>query len=135
MLKTRKIDSRPYRVKGAKVNFFCALCRAPRALRFRSKLNSFHYLQIIAISALLITLSFPLMKERSFFWPFVVFAAFEFFNKLLFRKEIPCPHCGFDATWYRRDVKVAKKIVKDFWQAPAVVPSKAESQNSNSANQ
>ena len=30
-------------------------------------------------------------------------------------KQISCPHCGFDATWYKRDVKVARQLVKDFW--------------------
>ena len=29
--------------------------------------------------------------------------------------ELPCPHCGFDATWYKRDVKVARRQVLDFW--------------------
>lgn len=40
----------------------------------------------------------------------------EIANKMLYRKEIPCPYCGFDATWYRRDVTVANQKVKDYWQ-------------------
>ena len=32
-----------------------------------------------------------------------------------YRKEIPCPHCGFDASWYKKDVKIARRLVKEFW--------------------
>jgi hypothetical protein len=46
---------------------------------------------------------------------FIFWGFFEFFNKSFFRKEIPCPDCGFDATWYKRDVRVAKKLVSTYW--------------------
>lgn len=42
--------------------------------------------------------------------------AFEVVNKILYRKGIPCPYCGFDATWYRRDVKIAHQKVRDYWK-------------------
>lgn len=57
----------------------------------------------------------PLMHEKAVFIFFIVWPSFEIINKILYRKELPCPYCGFDATWYRRDVKVARKIVKNFW--------------------
>lgn len=48
-----------------------------------------------------------------------------------YRKEIPCPHCGFDASWYKKDVKVARRLVAAYWseknaqteEDPAVEPS------------
>ena len=40
----------------------------------------------------------------------------EVYKRLNFRKEIPCPHCGFDASWYKRDVKVARKLVERHWE-------------------
>ena len=58
-------------------------------------------------------------------------------NKLLYRKEIACPYCGFDATWYRRDVKKANELVKDFWlkNYPTLVnPPQVEEIETNSAN-
>jgi hypothetical protein len=45
----------------------------------------------------------------------MVWGAMEFSLRLLFKKEIPCPHCGFDATWYKKDMKVARQKVKEFW--------------------
>jgi ribosomal protein L37E len=56
------------------------------------------------------------MKERVLFLFFFFWAIGECIRKILHRKEIPCPHCGFDMTWYRRDVRIAKKIVEDFWK-------------------
>jgi len=64
---------------------------------------------------MLLTHSF--MKERMLFWPVVVWAAFEAIYKIFFRKEIPCPHCGFDATWYKKDVKVSRRLVEEFWES------------------
>ena len=66
-------------------------------------------------SIVLISITFPLMGAKTFFWPFVVWMFFEGIRKILFRREIPCPHCGFDATWYRKDVKVARQQVQEFW--------------------
>ncbi len=58
---------------------------------------------------------FPIMGLRSFFVFFIFWAGFEAAVRMNFRKEVPCPHCGFDASWYKRDVTVARKKVKDFW--------------------
>lgn len=46
----------------------------------------------------------------------MVWMSFELINKMLYRKDIPCPYCGFDATWYRRDVKIAHKKVQEYWK-------------------
>jgi hypothetical protein len=40
---------------------------------------------------------------------------FELSIRTDFKKQVPCPHCGFDATWYKKDVKVARSVVKEFW--------------------
>lgn len=75
-----------------------------------------NYLQIILVSGVVTWLLFPLIGEKSLVTVFVVWMAFELINKMLYRKEIPCPYCGFDATWYKRDVKVAHRKVKEYWQ-------------------
>ena len=69
----------------------------------------------------------PIMSGRSLFSFFFYWAGFEGVRRLLFRKEIPCPHCGFDASWYKRDVKMAKQLVHNFWDAKT-----PESEDSNS---
>lgn len=69
------------------------------------------------ITVFLMFCFYPLMGWRSVFFFFFIWASYELGVRLLFRKEIPCPHCGFDASWYKRDVKVARKLVHEFWQS------------------
>ncbi len=105
-----------FKVKKATNQFICPLCSAPREMRYGKNLNEKHYIQIAVLSASLAWLLFPLMGVKSLALLFVVWIGFEVVNKLLYRKEIPCPYCGFDATWYRRDVRVAKQKVEEFWK-------------------
>ena len=58
---------------------------------------------------------YPFFGLRSLVVFFMVWGAMEFSLRFLFKKEIPCPHCGFDASWYKKDVKVARQKVKEFW--------------------
>ena len=68
---------------------------------------------------LILLLYYPLMKIHSFFVFFIIFfviwAMVELAKRLRFKRDIPCPHCGFDASWYKRDIKVARRLVKEFW--------------------
>ena len=107
-------SARFYKVKNPRKHFLCALCRAPRQMKYSKNLNWKNYLQLTILTAFISTLLYPFMGIKGvfvclFMWPIV-----EMTNKLLYRKEIPCPYCGFDATWYRRDVKVAKRKVENF---------------------
>jgi len=104
------------KIKNAKKSFVCALCKAPREMRYSKNLEDKNYLQIIVLSAFLTWCLFPLMEFNAAFVVFIVWPVFEMVNKSLYRKEIPCPYCGFDATWYRRDVKMARKKVSEFWE-------------------
>jgi hypothetical protein len=84
-----------------------------------------NYLQILLTSVVLGSFLFPLMGIKCFFVFFVLWAVFELSIRTDFKKQVPCPHCGFDATWYKKDVKVARQVVKDFWiQKNAEVISK-----------
>lgn len=105
-----------FKVKKAQNHFICPLCSAPREMRYSKNLSEKQFIQIFVLSASLIYFLFPLMGFKAFSLFFVVWIGFEIVNKLLYRKEIPCPYCGFDATWYRRDVKVAKQKVEEFWR-------------------
>lgn len=106
---------RVYKVKNAVVSFLCPLCSAPRGLRYRSRLVLKNYLHITMINLVLGLILWNLMGFKVIYLFFIVWAGYEAVHKMLYRKEIPCPHCGFDATWYKRDVKLARKLVKDFW--------------------
>ena len=105
-----------YKVKNPQKKFLCALCSAPREMKYAKYLAGKNYVQIIVFSTFLSFIAFPLMGMKSIFFVFPVWMIWEIANKMLYRKDIPCPYCGFDATWYRRDVKVANQKVKDFWR-------------------
>lgn len=108
-------SNRHYRFKNVKKEFFCPLCGTKRALKYSSRLSLLNYGQILTVSIIQAYFLMDMMKAKVVFLVFINWAFFEFVNKILFRKNIPCPDCGFDATWYKRDVRVAKRIVKDFW--------------------
>lgn len=109
------LEYRTFKHKDPKMEFFCPLCGTKRAFNSTPRLSFKNFCQI-ALSSLLVGGAFyPVMGIRSFFVFFIFWALFEAAVRMNFRKEIPCPHCGFDASWYKRDVTVAKRKVQDFW--------------------
>ncbi|MCY4645065.1 MAG: hypothetical protein OXB88_10645 [Bacteriovoracales bacterium] len=107
---------RTFRLKKAAFRFLCPLCRVDRALEYPSSLKARHFAHI-ALSALVLAVTFwPLMGAKALYLGLLVWAFYEWALRLLYRKGLPCPHCGFDIAWYKRDVKTAKKIVEHFWK-------------------
>lgn len=121
------------------MNFFCPLCRTERVFTVGPRLTFMNYVQILLTTIFLTTLLFPFVQFKGLFAFFIVWGSFEFVRRSLFKKEIPCPHCGFDASWYKRDVKKARELVETFWRdrvpqdsEDAQVQEKAESFMANS---
>lgn len=114
--KTFKFDARPYKHKNPVKRFLCPLCGVERAFNMTYRLSPKHYFQMIIVAVFTSMILFPLMQWNGIFSFFVIWACFELGIRLAFRKEIPCPHCGFDASWYKKDINVARKLVKDFWK-------------------
>ena len=110
-----QIDRRTYKYKNPHMHFLCPLCNTERYFSIGPRLTSKNYAQIALVTTLLTFLAWPWTNWKGFFSFFMVWSLFEFGRRALFRKEIPCPHCGFDASWYKRDVKVARRLVKEFW--------------------
>ncbi len=104
-----------FKVKNSKNEFLCALCKAPRQMRYSKNLSKMFYFRLFLFSAFLAWAAYAFLGPKAMSAIIVIWPIAEFVNKILYRKEIPCPYCGFDATWYRRDVKVAKKKVESFW--------------------
>ncbi|MBL7664764.1 MAG: hypothetical protein JNM93_06490 [Bacteriovoracaceae bacterium] len=120
--------SRFYKLKNPSSKFFCALCRAPREMYYQKNLSKKNIAQIAMISVLTVWLAFPLMGFKSLFLIFIIWGVFETTNKTLYRRELSCPHCAFDPTWYRKDVKVARQKVDQFFANKAsgtVAPAQA----------
>lgn len=129
----RPLESRTYRYKNPAMEFFCPLCRTKRAITTNPHLTLKNYLQISMLTVVTSMVLWPIMSGRSVFSFFIFWAGFEGARRLLFRKEIPCPHCGFDASWYKRDVKVAKKLVHNFWEAKSPESDESDSEAINQA--
>lgn len=111
----RSLESRIYKYKNPAMEFICPLCNTPRAFRYHPRLSFQNYFQIVILSIMSIYFLYPVMQMRSYFMFFLFWAMMEGGKRFLFRREIPCPHCGFDASWYQRDIKMARQKVKDFW--------------------
>lgn len=111
----KPLERRPFRLKRPAMRFFCPLCRTERSISTRPRLSTWNYVQIVIASVFFFMVLFPFMEWNSFYIFFMLWIGAEAAVRLRFKKEIPCPHCGFDATWYKRDVKVARKLVGQFW--------------------
>lgn len=117
------LENRVYKYKNPARRFFCPLCRTERGITVSPRLTRKNYLQIFLTSLVMGAALYPFMGVRSFFIFFVNWAVFEIAVRSDFKKQVPCPHCGFDATQYKKNVKVAREQVKEFWskkQAPEV---------------
>jgi hypothetical protein len=111
----KPLVKRTYKYKSPAQEFFCPLCRTERAITISPRLTKKHYVQVLLTSLIVGSMLFPLMGMKCFFIFFVLLAFFELSIRTDFKKQVPCPHCGFDATWYKKDVRVARQVVKDFW--------------------
>ncbi len=127
--KINPLEKRIYKYKNPTTTFFCPLCRTERFMRVRAGLTRKNVLQLFLTSVVVSFLLYPFLGVRSFISFFFLWGVFELAVRSQFKKEVPCPHCGFDATWYKKDVKVAKKLVQDFWQNKTEPRQFSESQN------
>lgn len=126
------LESRTYRYKNPAMEFFCPLCRTKRAIITNPHLTLKNYFQITLLTGLTSMSLWGVMSWRVVFSFFLYWALFEGARRILFRKEIPCPHCGFDASWYKRDVKMARQLVHHFWETKNnASASEAVSHNKN----
>lgn len=103
-----------FKVKDPTREFYCALCRAPRALRYERRLTTANYLQVVMITITITAATYTTIGLRGLSSFFIIWLFFETSRKMLYRKDLPCSYCGFDPTWYRRDVRVARKKVEEF---------------------
>lgn len=95
----RPLENRIYKYKNPTQSFFCPLCKTERGMTTSPRLTRLNMIQIFLTSLMLAACLYPWMGVRSFFVYFVVFALFELAIRSDYKKQIPCPHCGFDATW------------------------------------
>ncbi len=100
--------------KTSKKEFLCACCGLPRVARYSRRLENRHYGQILVLTIAVTAILYPWFSWKGAVSLPIVWFFFESIHKSLFRKDIRCPYCGFDVTWYKKDVRVARKQVEDF---------------------
>lgn len=126
-------QSRFYKIKNPRNKFICSLCTAPRELKYNKNLSIFNYIQLAILTASTVYFSYGYIGVKSLLSLFLYWPIFELVNKFLYRRELPCPYCGFDAVWYKRDIKVAREKVEKFWEnqqptsnSPTILPEVQE---------
>jgi len=114
--KLTPLESRVYKYKNKNRNFFCPLCRTERNVTVNPKLTKKNVIQIALTTAIVGSALFPVFGVESYFVFFAIWGAFELAIRSDYKKQIACPHCGFDATLYKRNVKDARQKVAEFWE-------------------
>jgi hypothetical protein len=93
---------------------FCALCRSPRKLRYNRHLSRQNFTQIAVLTIVVAAIAYPWLSFKGLMSLPLVWAIFESTHKSLYRKDLKCPYCGFDPTWYKKDVNLARQKVEQF---------------------
>ncbi|MBC7715218.1 MAG: hypothetical protein H7177_17870 [Rhizobacter sp.] len=126
-MKNKPLVDRVYKYKNKDRNFFCPLCRTERNVTTSPRLTKKNIVQITLTSIMIAAALYPLVGVNGGVVFFAVWGFFELAIRSDYKKQIACPHCGFDATSYKRDVRVARQQVADFWaQKQGVTPSVSE---------
>lgn len=120
--------------KNEKTECFCALCRSPRVIRYSRRLLGRHYFQILTLGFVFTAATFPWFDVKGAVALPLIWATFEMIHKTLYRKDLKCPYCGFDPTWYKKDVKLARRKVEEFLKQNPESPvnTRARSSRENS---
>jgi len=126
-----EIDRRPYKIKNAVLEFLCPLCGVERGISVHYKLTKKNHLQIGIISVVLGLISFTFLNWGVVLFYPTVLVSFEFVRRSVYRKEIPCPHCGFDAVWYKKDVPKTRELVHEFWNGKSEQTQSTTDENSD----
>jgi hypothetical protein len=101
-------------MKKTQKDCFCALCRSPRKLRYSRHLSTLHYGQILVLTIGFTAATYSWLQWRGAMALPIIWGLFESIHKSLYRKDLTCPHCGFDPKWYKKDVKLARQKVEEF---------------------
>jgi uncharacterized Zn-finger protein len=113
------------KLKKPTQEIFCPLCRTLRHIRFSPRMKKHHFIQMTVLTFLFVFFFWNIFKERGLFIFFLIWSLWEGFVRWSYKKEVPCPHCGFDATLYKRDVRQARQKVKEFWNQKDVEYSRS----------
>lgn len=121
--------------QNEKTECFCAHCRSPRVIRYSRRLMVRHYFQILTLGFVFTAATYDWLGVKGVFALPLIWIIFETTHKALYRKDLKCPFCGFDPTWYKKDVKLARLRVEEFLkQNPESPIMRARKSRENSQN-
>jgi hypothetical protein len=83
-------------------------------IRYSRRLRARHYIQILTLALGVSAVGFSSLGFKGIYSLPLVWAVFEIYYKSLYRKDLKCPYCGFDPTWYKKDIKLARQKVEEF---------------------
>jgi hypothetical protein len=125
--------------QNEKTECFCALCRSPRVIRYSRRLMVRHYFQILTLAFVFTAATYSWFSWNGAFALPLIWFIFEATHKTLYRKDLQCPFCGFDPTWYKKDVKLARRKVEEFLKqnpdGPIMARARNQRENSQSLRQ
>jgi len=121
--------------QNEKTQCFCAHCRSPRVIRYSRRLMVRHYFQILTLGFVFTASTHPWFGLSGAFALPLIWATFESTHKALYRRDLKCPFCGFDPTWYKKDVKVARRKVEEFLKQNPASPLLSQSRQSSESSQ
>ena len=90
---------------------FCALCGIKRQFKGERRLTKKMYAEIVSIGGFISLILYPIFAWKSIISLLIVAMIYEFINMSVYRKEVQCPHCGFDPVWYRKNWRKAKSMI------------------------
>jgi hypothetical protein len=125
--------------KNEKTECFCALCRSPRVIRYSRRLMVRHYFQILTLGFVFTAATYNSFGLHGVYALPLIWIIFESTHKALYRKDLRCPFCGFDPTWYKKDVKLARLRVEEFLkqnpESPIMLRARKNIENSQNIRQ
>lgn len=125
--------------KNEKTECFCALCRSPRVIRYSRRLLTRHFFQILTIGFVFTAATYAWFAWKGVVALPLIWFIFETTHKTLYRKDLKCPYCGFDPTWYKKDVKLARRKVEEFLKqnpdSPLLVRARRSKEQTQSVRQ
>lgn len=104
-------------VREGKLHFFCPLCHYHQSTNTIQKVGTRHHFQIAVLTAASTLLTFPLMGFSGIALYLVFWMGFEFFYRLRKRQALVCESCGFDPFLYKQDISLARKALRQHWEA------------------
>lgn len=105
---------RNYKFKKVSMSFVCPLCACPREIPHAPRPSMRFYTSFVVSSLVLGGLSYlvGINPFTGLFLPLFIMPFAWMMFKMRFRNALPCPQCGFDALWYKRNLDVARLKVQ-----------------------